>query len=148
MLSQLTKSTCPRHSRIHLRWNGRECGRFIHQTSSNTETPKVHSSSRAAPFLNKSYLSFIHFIFFFFCTGWPTLTRLRQYSFPCQTVTVRGFNEAAGYFITSSFHCFIHMYLPTGRKKRGKCCMYAHVIPSCPIGSVESLEHRACIGHQ
>ena len=28
------------------------------------------------------------------------------------------------------------------------CCMYAHVIPSCPIGSVELLEHRACIGHQ
>ena len=27
------------------------------------------------------------------------------------------------------------------------CCMYAHVIPSCPIGSV-ALEHRACIGHQ
>ena len=38
--------------------------------------------------------------------------------------------------VISLFHYFtvyMHMYLPTDRRKRGKCCMYAHALPSCPI---------------
>ena len=127
MLSQLTKSTCPRHSRIHLRWNGRECGRFIHQTSSNTEAPKVHGGSRAAPVLKKSYLGFIHFNFSV-RAGQPlpgygsTLSPAKQSlsGVLMRLLVISLFH----YFIISLFYYFIvFIYLPTGRRKRGKCCI-------------------------
>ena len=65
MLPQLTRPACPRHSRIQLRQNGRECGRLVHQASSDTEASTVHGGSRASPLL-KGLLGFILFGFYSF----------------------------------------------------------------------------------
>ena len=47
MLPQLTKLACPRHSRIRLHQNGRECGRFVHQASGGTEASTVSQRQQA-----------------------------------------------------------------------------------------------------
>ena len=67
--------------------------------------------------------------------GWPTLTRLRQHSFSAH---IRGFEEATmGSSISAhsrsfpSFPCCF-LGLPTGRRKRGKCCIYKAALVTTP----------------
>ena len=108
MLSQLTRSTCPRLSGICLCQDRRKCGRSIHQTSSNTEAPKVHGGGGAAPVLKKSYLGFIHFIritsfhsgltlfrldsLYFYCTvGRPSKVTVVFFPFPLSNSHRQGF---------------------------------------------------------
>ena len=113
MLPPLTGPACPRHRRIHLRLHGQKCGRFIHQASGNTETSTVHGCGRALPPL-KELLGFISFGFcsfhfiFIFCTGWPTLTRLRWHSFPHDQSLHEVFKET---IVSAHTHFFLHSFL-------------------------------------
>ena len=125
ILPQLTRPAFPRHSRIRRRQTGRECGRLVHQASGDTEASTVHGGSRASP-LFKGLLGFISFGFYSFhsfCTGWPTLTRLRRHSFPHAQSSHGVFKESTiGTHISISFHFFWHIYLLTECRKRGECC--------------------------
>lgn len=98
MLTQLTRPACARHSRIPLlRWNGRECGRIIHQASSGIEASKDHIGRRTSPRLKglSGFNSFgFHSFHSSFCTGWPTHTRLRWHCFPHDQYSHEVFKEA------------------------------------------------------
>ena len=59
------RPACPRHNRIRLHQNGRECGRLVHQASSVTEASTDRGGSSASPLL-KGLLGFISFGFYSF----------------------------------------------------------------------------------